>query len=353
MVRPEVEFVIGVDTHSVSHAAAVLTSGGAVVASTQVLANAAGYEELLRFVAGHAGGSRLWAVEGTRSYGLGLSRFLEARGEIVAEVDGPKRTARKHGKSDEIDAVRAAREALTRDRLPTPRQLGAREALRVLVVAREQTVASRVRASKVLIHLSLGLPDAIRQQLVDQRRHKWERLSKGCLEFQPEAAADLEDRVRLQTMARLARQVIELEREAADYERQIRQLVADLAPALLQQPGVGPLTAAQILLAWSHPGRLHSDAAFAALAGVAPLPASSGLVVRHRLNRQGDRQLNSALHTIVLNRARYHLETQNYIHRRRQEGKSDRDIRRCLKRHLARRLFRLLQATPDPALSRT
>lgn len=351
MLRPDVEFVIGVDTHARSHAAAVITAAGALVASTVVPATAAGYQELVRFVSARSSGLRLWAVEGTRSYGIGLSRFLETSGELVAEIDGPKRSARKRGKSDEIDALRAAHEALSRDRLISPRQLGAREALRVLVVARDQTVESRSRATQLLFHLSVGLPDAIRQGLVDERSHQWERLTKRCLRLRANAKAELEDRIRLETMARVARQVVDLEKEAANYERQIKKLLQALAPVLLDQPGVGPLTAAQLVLAWSHHGRLRSDAAFAALAGVAPLPASSGQVVRHRLNRQGDRQLNSALHTIVLNRARYHLETQKYIRRRREEGKSDRDIRRCLKRHLARRLFRLLEAMPDPVLS--
>lgn len=349
MLGPEIEFVIGVDTHMSNHTAAVVTSSGGLVASREISVNAAGYKELLEFTKECAAGPRLWAVEGTRSYGLGLSRYLEAAGETVVEIDGPRRPARKHGKSDEIDAVRAAREALTREHLATPRQLGAREALRILVVARDQTVLSRTRASRCLWHLALGLPDAVRERVVDRSSHSWERLTKRCMELKADRGTSFEDRVRLETVARLARQVSQLEKEALTYEREIRRLVLSMAPALLGQRGVGPLTAAQILLAWSHRGRLRNEAAFAALAGVAPLPASSGQVVRHRLSRQGDRQLNSALHTVVLNRARYDAETQAYINRRRQEGKSDRDIRRCLKRHLARRLFKLLEASPPQA----
>jgi transposase len=116
----------------------------------------------------------------------------------------------------------------------------------------------------------------------------------------------------------------------------------------LAEPGIGVLTAAEILCAWSHPGRLHSEAAFAALAGVAPIPASSGRVIRHRLNRHGDRQLNGALHTIVLSRLSHHAETRRYAARRTQEGKTEREIRRCLKRHLARRLFKLLEGHAKP-----
>ena len=133
-----------------------------------------------------------------------------------------------------------------------------------------------------------------------------------------------------------------LEIEAAQCEKELTGLVNSLAPVLVAQPGIGPICAAQIICAWSHRGRLRSEAAFAALAGVAPIPASSGQVIRHRLNRGGDRQLNRALHTIVMWRMNFHDESKEYWLRRRGEGKSDREIRRCLKRHLARRIFHLL-----------
>jgi transposase len=131
--------------------------------------------------------------------------------------------------------------------------------------------------------------------------------------------------------------------EAKTLERELRALVTTMAPVLLRQPGVGPITAAQLLISWSHPGRLRSEAAFAMLAGAAPVEASSGQVVRHRLNRGGDRQLNRALHTIVMIRQRYHQPTKAYTNRRTAEGKSQRDVRRCLKRSVARQLFRLLE----------
>jgi len=137
--------------------------------------------------------------------------------------------------------------------------------------------------------------------------------------------------------------VLQLRAEAAACEQELAQLVDELAPSLTAKPGVGPICAAQIICTWSHRGWMRSDAAFAALAGVAPIPASSGQVVRHRLNRGGDRQLNRALHTIVMWRTNQHPESQHYMVRRRAEGKSDREIRRCLKRHLARRIFKLLQ----------
>lgn len=140
-----------------------------------------------------------------------------------------------------------------------------------------------------------------------------------------------------------------LEAEAADHETQIEVLVARLAPALPAEPGVGAITAARIICAWSHPGRIRSEAAFASLAGASPIPTSSGQVVRYRLNRRGDRQLNRALHTIVLSRLAHHQPTKAYAARRTEEGKSPREIKRCLKRYLARQLFRLLEGMPHNA----
>jgi transposase len=148
-----------------------------------------------------------------------------------------------------------------------------------------------------------------------------------------------------------ARRALALGAEADELEARLQPLVQGLAPALLAEPGVGVITAAQILNAWSHPGRFRSEAAFASLAGTAPVPASSGKLIRHRLNRGGDRQLNRALHTIALSRLTHHPETKHYAARRTAEGKTAREIRRCLKRHLARRLYRILEtsATASPA----
>jgi transposase len=145
------------------------------------------------------------------------------------------------------------------------------------------------------------------------------------------------------TLRLTARRIQAFEAEAAELEDQLEPLVQGLAPKLRAEFGVGPISAAQVICAWSHVGRLRNEAAFAALAGVAPIPASSGQVQRHRLNRSGDRQLNSALHTIVICRLARHAETQAYAARRASEGKSSREITRCLKRHLARRLFKLLE----------
>jgi transposase len=153
----------------------------------------------------------------------------------------------------------------------------------------------------------------------------------------------VEDRATVRALQVTAQRVLAAHAEAEQLEQELRALVAAMAPVLLAQPGVGPVTAAQVLVSWSHPGRFRSEAAFAMLAGVAPIEASSGKVVRHRLNRGGDRQLNRALHTIVMIRQRYHQATKTYTTRRTGEGKSEREIRRCLKRTVGRQLFRLLE----------
>ena len=153
----------------------------------------------------------------------------------------------------------------------------------------------------------------------------------------------VEYRATVRALRLTAQRVLAAHAEAEALEKELRVLVEAAAPVLLAQPGVGPITAAQLLVSWSHPGRLRSEAAFAMLAGVAPIEASSGRVVRHRLNRGGDRQLNRALHTIVMIRQRYHQATKTYTTRRTAEGKSEREVRRCLTRTVARQLFRLLE----------
>jgi transposase len=158
-------------------------------------------------------------------------------------------------------------------------------------------------------------------------------------------AAEVEVFTMLSTMRALARRIRALETEAADHERAIREIVRSWRPDLLEVSGVGPIVAAVVLTAWSHPGRCRSDAAFAMLAGTAPIPASSGKTVRYRLNRCGNRQLNRALHTIALSRLRYDPDTRAYAEGRRTEGKTDREIKRCLKRYIARQLYRQLEAT--------
>ena len=174
-------------------------------------------------------------------------------------------------------------------------------------------------------------------------------LLSRCARLRTRSRPSSEHRATLIALRSTARRALALEAEANDLETGIEEIVARLAPALLREPGVGVLTAAELILAWSHAGRVRSEAAFAMMAGAAPIPASSGQVTRHRLNRRGDRHLNCALHTIALSRLTYHQETREYARRRAAEGKSDREIRRCLKRYLARRLFKILESQPAAA----
>jgi transposase len=291
----QIDFVVGVDTHKYTHTAAVVTPTGGVAAHLTVAAAAAGYERAVAFAREHAPGRRLWAVEGTGSFGAGLTTHLLEQGESVAEIDRPARPARRTGaKTDALDAVRAAREALARDHLAQPRRRGAREALRVLLATREGAITARTRAICHLKALVVNAPEGLRRSL----RH----LSTGdlldhCARLRRTPAGPAEHLATVLVLRTTARRALALEAEAATLEAALARLVADVAPVLLSEPGVGPISAAQLLCAWSHPGRLRSEAAFAALAGGAPIPASSGQVTRHRLNRSGDQQLNRALHT--------------------------------------------------------
>jgi len=330
--------VIGVDTHKDSHSAALLNQVGALQGWREVSASADGYRELLGW-ARSSSRERVWVVEGTGSYGAGLAAFLAGQGEFVNEGDHPKRSSRGGaGKSDYLDAIWVAKEALTRNRLGRPKARGEREMLRVLMTAREGAVNAQKQGLNQLYALVVAAPEGLRRRL---GHLKGAALLKACLRLR--AAGDAETVVTITTLRSVARRVTTLGEEAADYEKQVRKLVSNMAPTLLAEPGLGPLTTAQVLLSWSHHGRIHSGDAFAKLAGVAPIPASSGRVQRHRLNRLGDRQLNRALHLVAITRSRSDRRTQDYIARRTAEGKSSREIRRCLKRYIARRLFRLLE----------
>lgn len=343
----QVDFVLGVDTHKASHTAAVVNPQGAELTTKTLPADAFGYRRLLAFAQKHATGRRVWAVEGSGSFGSGLSTYLLEQGEWVVEVDRPKRPARRNGaKSDELDAIRAAREALSRKHLAQPRRRGVREAIRVLQRTRQAAIRARSQAVCQLKALVVTAREPLRDQL---RRFDTDTLLARSARLRTHPSHSTEHRATVTALRATARRALALEAEANDLESQIELLVREIAAPLLAEPGVGVITAAEILCAWSHRGRLRSEAAFAALAGVAPIPASSGQVTRHRLNRGGDRRLNCALHTIVLSRLGFHGETKQYAARRSQEGRSDREIRRCLKRFLARRLFRLLEGLPIAA----
>jgi transposase len=336
----EVDYVIGVDTHRHTHTAVAVDRLGGSLEQITVSADRDGSGKLLGFAQRSAPGSRLWAIEGTGLYGAGLTRFLLDQGERVVEVERPNRPVRRRGKSDELDALSAAREALTMKHLAQPRSSGEREALQSLLVVRRHLVKSKTQAIGLLKTMIVKAPESLRESLgplsTDEQVRRAARLRK-----RKDAAEDTSVLV----LRSLARRILALGAEAQELKKRIEGLIALLAPELLAQPGVGPLVAAQVFVAWSHPGRLRSEAAFASLAGVAPIPASSGNTTRHRLNRGGDRQLNAALHVVVLSRLHGHPATRDYAARRSAEGKSPREIKRCLKRYVARDLFKLLESS--------
>jgi transposase len=333
--------VIGVDTHKLTLSAAALNAGGGCLELLEVRADAGGHRRLME-LGSRLAGPVLWAVEGTGSYGASLTAHLLAHGQTVTEVDRPKRPARRHGKSDDIDAIRAGRDALAMKRLNPPRRRQEREQLRILFTTRLELVSNRTRLANHLMQLVVTASENMRSRFLDFGSHGAERLVRKCLVSRCSPGMSAEDRTRLTTMRELAQMIRGLSASADRYEQQIAVLVEQMAPGLSAQPGLGALTGAQILLSWSHAGRMPSEATFAALAGVCPIPASSGQTVRHRLNRGGDRKLNSALHRVVLTRCRYDQATRDYVARRTAQGKTLPEIRRCLKRYAARQLFRFL-----------
>jgi transposase len=348
MVADQLDYVVGVDPHRDRHALGVVeVRSGVVVFEACVAADSGGYADALAVAVQHAPGRRAFAVEGSGSYGAGLARFLSGSGEQVFEVGRLPRERRGGGKTDALDAVRAARSVLAQERPAMPRTSGEREALRALMAAREGAAAAKRAGLCQLRALLITAPEPVRAELRSLTRA---RLLACLTAMRPERRTDPELRGSLLALRSLARRVQQLTVEERELAREIKTLTQTLAPQLLDQPGVGPLLAAQVVLSWSHQGRLTSEAAFARLAGVAPIPASSGQTIRYRLDRSGDRQLNRALHMIIVTRRRAHPATIAYIERRIGEGKTRREATRCLKRYLARNLYRILEnGAPPPS----
>lgn len=342
IVAESYDYVIGVDTHARSHTYALTdTTTGACTATEAFPTTAAGIQRAIAWIIRNTTGRVLAAVEGTSSYGAGLNRALQAAGICVAEVKPPRRQARAGvGKSDPIDALEAARQVLHRpaERLAVPRADGLRSALRVLLTGRRGLDARRTADRNALNALTrttdLGIDT--RKALSDAQV-----TTIACWREHPSDTVD--QQIARQEAIRLATAVKDAQAHLRRIKRQLQELVEQLAPGFMSRPGIGPVTAAVILCAYSHHGRIRSEAAFAALAGVAPLPASSGNTTRHRLNRHGDRQLNMALDIIVKVRMRYDETTKRYAERRATEGRTYREIKRSLKRYAARAIFRDLQ----------
>jgi len=242
-----------------------------------------------------------------------------------------------------VGQIRAAREALGRDQLAQPRATGPRAALSVRLAARRSAVQAAGDAQRQLHALVIAAPEVLRERL---HARSTRQLVTTCARLRGHTDWDVETASTAATLRSLARRILELTSEAAGHRQAILVLVRAWRPDLLARAGVGPIVAATVLCAWSHPGRCRSDAAFAMLGGAAPIPASSGQTVRVRLNRSGDRQLNQALYTVVLTRLRTDPATRAYALRRRAQGKTNREIKRCLVRYVARQLYRLLETQP-------
>jgi transposase len=331
----------GVDTHLDVHVAAALDSVGGLLGSESFDTTPAGYKELLAWLETFGSVTKV-GVEGTGSYGAGLARFLRRAEVEVVEVDRPNRAERRRsGKSDPLDAVEAARAALgRRSKSIAKSKDGAIEAIRVLVVAKRSARQARVKAIVQMRHLVITAPDELRGRLTSSTVVA---LATEAGRLRPTRSGDPVMAAHKASLCSLAHRVKGLEDEIAELDTRIEQLLQRAAPELLSRFGVGPDTAAALLVcAGDNPERLHSEGAFAHLCGVAPIPASSGKSTRYRLDRGGDRQANSALWRIVMVRIAHDPETTAYFERKVKEGRSKRDVIRLLKRYVARELYRYL-----------
>ncbi|MFE2737149.1 IS110 family transposase [Streptomyces sp. NPDC057717] len=336
-----IEVIGGIDTHTDVHQAAVIDTIGRHLGTKGFPTTPAGYRDLLEWLHSH-GRVLVVGMEGTGSFGAELGRHLRANQIAVIEVDRPDRRARRaSGKSDSIDAYAAATAVLAGRATGTPKNRdGAVEAIRGLRVVRASAVKSRTQTINQIKSLIITAPAAVREAL---RSLATPELVRRLAASRPGAElADPGTAVKI-ALKRLAKRFLHLSEEIADADADLRVLISRTAPGLLALLGVGTETAGQLLVtAGDNPDRLASEASFAHLCAAAPVPASSGRTDRHRLNRGGDRQANRALHTIVLVRMRHDPRTRNYVARRTLEGLKTKDIFRCLKRFVAREVYRHL-----------
>jgi transposase len=347
-----VEVVLGVDTHLDFHVAVALDELGRRLGDLTVPTTAKGYDSLVSWAEGF-GTVRSAGLEGTGSYGAGLAHHLKAKGVEVLEVERPKRRhLRRKGKSDPIDAEAAARSVLAGDTAGEPKSGDGRvESIRTLRAVRRSAVKARTQAANQLRGLVVTAPEGLRQRL---RGLSTKVLASRAVRFRPgDRPVSPEEAMRF-ALRSAARRYRSLSEEIAQLDAQLAQLVAEVAPDLVALPGVGTDHAATLLMvAGDNPQRLRSEASFASLCGVSPVEASSGKVVRHRLNRGGNRDANRALHLICVVRMRVDERTRRYITRRTAEGKSKREIMRCLKRYVAREVYRIVASAASPSPTRS
>jgi len=338
--QPTLRVLGGVDTHKDVHVAAALDDTGRLLGTATFPTTTVGYRQLWRWMRSH-GEVVAVGVEGTGAWGAGLARYLTAEGADVREVMRPNRQhRRRYGKSDEADAIGAARAVLAGEALGTPKAgTGQVEAIRLLRVARRSAMKARTQAGNQIHAVVDTAPEELRRRLVSRptativaevaRFHR--RLPDTPLE-----AARF-------TLRSLARRWQYLDDELAALDAQLDELTATAAPTLRAMNGVGPQVATALLAAaGDNPDRLRSSSSFAALCGVSPIDASSGRQQHHRLNRYGDRQANWALHVIIISRLRWHAPTKAYMARRLAQGRTPKMIMRCLKRHVVREVHRAI-----------
>ena len=334
----------GVDCHAEVHHAAALDGTGRRLGEQAFPATRPGYERLLAWLRGF-GSVATVGVESTGSYGAGLTRFLLRAGVRVVEINQPHAHLRhRRGKTDAIDAEAAARKVLSGEATVVPKETtGAVEAIRQLRLTRRSAVKARAVASRQLGDLIVTAPADLRERLSCKTLPGQAAI---CVRFRPDRQR-LTDPVQAAKLAlrTLARRIAALDAEIAQLDEHLEPLVRAAAPRTLALFGIGPQHAGQLLVtAGQNITRLQGEAAFAHLCGVDPIPASSGKTTRHRLNPGGDRAANSALHMIAVVRLRYCERTQQYAKRRIAEGRSKREILRCLKRYIAREVYRTLCA---------
>ena len=342
-----VQVVIGVDTHQDQHVAVAIDQQGVRLAQRSAPATSCGYGQLERW-SRRLGEVRAFGVEGTGSYGAGLARFLTGRGFTVVEVNRPDRSTRyRKGQSDPTDAEAAARAVLAGVANATPKSgEGETEMIRMLKSTKDSAVKARTQAVNQMKALVVTAPAGLRETLDGLTATA---LAARCRSFRPGGLGDPTAASKY-ALRSLARRYLQLDKEIRGLRAELERLTSMAAPALVSMFGVGPDTAAALLIsAGSNPERIHSEAAFASLCGVSPIPASSGKTNRHRLNRGGHRQANAALHRIVVVRLRHDPRTQAYMHRRTREGMSKAEVIRCLKRYVAREIFSSLRYSPDAA----
>lgn len=341
--------VVGVDTHSDVHVAVAIDQLGRRVGELSIPTTLAGSQQLEMWARG-LGEVAGFGIEGTGSWGANLTRHLHRHGYRVIEVNRPDRSARRrHGKSDPLDAEAAARAVLAGTATAVPKTSdGHVEMIRALHLTRRSAQKARRQAANQLHSLVVTAPDELRDQL---RGLSIDKLVAMALSWRPgsstaTATLTIVAKVALRSLARRYRQLTD---EIADLDRHLTHLINQAAPELIATKGLGPHTSAALLIAaGDNPERLRNESAFAHLCGVAPVPASSGKTVRYRLNRGGDRQANYALYILAVTRMAWDSDTRAYVARRTTEGKTKKEIIRCLKRHIAREIFKILTRPRTP-----